>query len=92
MPGSISRRMMWLMLMPMLPAYALMAYPLKNTAVWQYAVPFLSQNQLIQKITRGEAASMEQWAVYLGSSLALVAVLWALAVWRYKQEKLAISG
>ncbi len=84
--------MMWLMLMPMLPAYALMAYPLKNTAVWQYAVPFLSQNQLIQKITRGEAASMEQWAVYLGSSLALVAVLWALAVWRYKQEKLAISG
>ena len=84
--------MMWLMLMPMLPAYALMAYPLKNTAVWQYAVPFLSQNQLIQKVTRGEAASMEQWAVYLGSSLALVAVLWALAVWRYKQEKLAISG
>lgn len=84
--------MMWLMLLPMLPAYALMAYPLKNTAVWQYAVPFLSQNQLIQKITRGEVASMEQWAVYLGSSLALVAVLWALAVWRYRQEKLAISG
>ena len=84
--------MMWLMLMPMLPAYALMAYPLKNTAVWQYAVPFLSQNQLIQKITRGEVASIEQWAVYLTSSLALVVVLWALAVWRYKQEKLAISG
>ena len=83
---------MWLMLLPMLPAYALMAYPLKNTEVWQYAVPFLSQNQLIQKITRGEVASIEQWAVYLTSSLALVVVLWALAVWRYKQEKLAISG
>lgn len=84
--------MMWLMLLPMLPAYGLMAYPLKDTAVWQYAVPFLSQNQLIQKITRGEAASMEQWALYLASSLALAAVLWALAVWRYRQEKLAISA
>ncbi|WP_374248384.1 ABC transporter permease [Thermomonas sp.] len=83
---------MWLMMLPMLPAYGLMAYPLKDTAAWQYAVPFLSQNQLIQKITRGEAASMEQWGLYLASSLALAAVLWALAVWRYKQEKLAISA
>ena len=83
---------MWLMMLPMLPAYGLMAYPLKDTAAWQYAVPFLSQNQLIQKITRGEAASMEQWALYLASSLALAAVLWALAVWRYRQEKLAISA
>ena len=84
--------MMWLMMLPMLPAYGLMAYPLKDTAVWQYAVPFLSQNQLIQKISRGEVASMEQWGLYLASSLALAAVLWALAVWRYRQEKLAISA
>ena len=83
---------MWLMMLPMLPAYALMAYPLKDTAIWQYAVPFLSQNQLILKITRGEAASMEQWGLYLASSLALAALLWALAVWRYRQEKLAISA
>jgi sodium transport system permease protein len=84
--------MMWLMMLPMLPAYGLMAYPLKDTAVWQYAVPFLSQNQLIQKISRGEVASLQQWGVYLASSLALAALLWALAVWRYKQEKLAISA
>ncbi len=83
---------MWLMMMPMLPAYGLMAYPLKDTALWQYAVPFLSQNQLIMKITRGEAASFEQWGVYLGASMALVVVLWAAAVWRYRQEKLAISA
>ena len=44
---------MWLMMLPMLPAYGLMAYPIKDTALWQYAVPFLSQNQLIIKITRG---------------------------------------
>ena len=84
--------MMWLMMLPMLPAYGLMAYPLKDTAVWQYAVPFLAQNQLIQKISRGEVASLQQWGVYLASSLALAALLWALAVWRYRQEKLAISA
>ncbi len=84
--------MMWLMMLPMLPAYGLMAYPLKDTALWQYAVPFLSQNQMIQKITRGEAASAEQWGLYLLSSLVLATLLWALAVLRYKQEKLAISG
>ncbi|QIL19470.1 ABC transporter permease [Thermomonas sp. HDW16] len=84
--------MMWLMMLPMLPLYALMAYPIKDTALWQYAVPFLSQNQLIQKITRGEGASMQQWGLYLLASFALAAVLWAVAVWRYKQEKLAISS
>ncbi len=83
---------MWLMMLPMLPAYGLMAYPLKDTALWQYAVPFLSQNQLILKITRGEAASFEQWGVYLGVSTLLVVILWAAAVWRYRQEKLAISA
>ena len=80
------------MMLPMLPAYGLMAYPLKDTALWQYAVPFLSQNQLIQKVTRGDVAAPEQWAVYLLSSLALAGLLWAAAVWRYKQEKLAISA
>lgn len=84
--------MVWLMMLPMLSALVLSAYPIKDTTLWQYAVPFLSQNQLIQKITRGEAASVEQWGLYLASSLALAAALWALAVWRYRQEKLAISA
>lgn len=83
--------MLWLMMLPMLPAYGLMAYPLKDTAAWQYAVPFLAQNQMIQKVTRGESASIAQWALYLSASLALAGALWAWAVWRYKQEKLAIS-
>jgi sodium transport system permease protein len=81
-----------LMLLPMLPGYALMAYPLKDTALWQYAVPFLSQNQLLVKVSRGESPSAEQWAIYLAASLALAALLWLAAVWRYRQEKLAISA
>ena len=82
----------WLMLLPMLPAYALMAYPMKDTALWQYAVPFLSQNQLLVKVTRGEVPSAEQWTVYLAASLGLALLLWLAAVWRYRQEKLAISA
>lgn len=84
--------MIWLMLLAMVPVMVQGAYPLKDTMLWQYAVPFLSQNQLIQKITRGEAASIGQWGLYLASSLALAALLWVIAVWRYRQEKLAISA
>ncbi len=84
--------MTWLMFLPMLPAYALMVNPIKDTELWQYAVPFLSQNQLIQKITRGESPEPMQWAVYLATSLAIALLIWLAAVWRYKQEKLAISS
>ncbi|WP_313401186.1 ABC transporter permease [Stenotrophomonas sp.] len=84
--------MVWLMLLPMLPGYALMAYPLKDTQLWQYAMPFLSQNQMLVKVTRGEMPSATQWAVYLAASAALAVVLWAVAVWRYRQERLAIAG
>jgi sodium transport system permease protein len=58
---------MWMMMLPMIPTYALMASPLKDTDLWQYAVPFLSQNQLVQKVTRGESPDAQQWAVYLGA-------------------------
>lgn len=84
--------MSWLMFLPMLPAYALMARPLKDTELWQYAVPFLSQNQLVQKIARGESPSPEQWGVYLVCSVGLAALVWLAATWRYRQEKLAISS
>ena len=84
--------MVWLMLMPMVPSYALMAYPLKDQDLWQYAVPFLAQNQMLVKATRGENASAEQWAVYLVCALGLALVLWLAAIWRYRQEKLAISA
>ena len=84
--------MTWLLFLPMIPAYALMAYPLKDTQLWQYAVPFLSQNQLLGKVSRGETAAPEQWGVYFAAALALAVLLWLAAVWRYRQEKLAISG
>ena len=83
---------MWMMMLPMIPSYALIAYPVKDTALWQYAVPFLSQNQMVQKVARGEAPSLAQWLVCIGCALALALALWLVAVWRYRQEKLAISS
>lgn len=83
--------MTWLMLMPMLPGYALMVYPLK-TQLWQFAVPFLAQNQMLLKIIRHETIDGQVWAVYLLAGFGLAAVLWWAAVRRYHQERLAISG
>jgi sodium transport system permease protein len=83
--------MTWLMLLPMLPGYALIAYPVKSQ-LWQYAVPFLSQNQMLLKVIRHETITPAVWAIYLGASLGLAAVLWFAAVRRYHNERLAISG
>jgi sodium transport system permease protein len=83
--------MTWLMLLPMLPGYALMVYPLKTT-LWQFAVPFLAQNQMLLKIIRREPIDLQIWAVYLAAGFGLAAVLWLAAVRRYRQERLAIAG
>ncbi len=83
--------MTWLMLLPMMPILLLAVNPLKSE-LWQFAVPFLAQNQLIQKVIRAEPIGAEVWAVYLVAGLGLSALLWFAAVNRYRQERLAISG
>jgi len=82
--------MSWLMLLPMIPTIVLMVNPVK-TQLWQFSVPFLAQNQLLLKVIRSEPIDAQTWAVYLGCSVGLALLLWAGAVWRYRQEKLAIS-
>ncbi|MCD9031926.1 ABC transporter permease [Luteimonas sp. Y-2-2-4F] len=83
--------MTWLMLLPMVPTFVLMVNPVK-TELWQFAVPFLAQNQLILKVIRAEPIAPEVWAVYLLASAALAAALWLAAVRRYGQERLAVAG
>jgi sodium transport system permease protein len=83
--------MTWLMLLPMLPTIVLIVNPVK-TQIWQFAVPFLAQNQLILKVVRGEVITAQQWAIYLGAGFGLAAILWFAATRRYQQEQLAISG
>lgn len=83
--------MTWLLLLPMVPTFALMASPVKSQ-LWQFAVPFLAQNQLILKVIRNEAITPQVWGIYLASAFGLAALLWFAAVRRYHQERLAISG
>ncbi|MCY7313278.1 MAG: ABC transporter permease [Pseudoxanthomonas sp.] len=83
--------MTWLMLLPMIPTIVLMVNPVK-TQLWQFAVPFLAQNQLILKVVRGEVITAQQWVVYLAAGFGLAAVLWWAATRRYQHEQLAISG
>ncbi|MDR0184435.1 ABC transporter permease [Lysobacter sp. UC] len=83
--------MTWLMLLPMIPTIALIVNPVKTQA-WQFMVPFLAQNQMLLKVIRGEAIDMRTWGIYLGTGFAVAALLWFVAVRRYHQERLAISG
>lgn len=80
-----------LMLMPLIPTIVLMVNPIKDQ-LWQFAVPFLAQNQLIIRLVRAESITPLDWATYLGSSLAVCGVLWLLAARLYHKEKLAISA
>jgi sodium transport system permease protein len=83
--------MTWLMLLPMIPTIALIVNPVKTQA-WQFMVPFLAQNQMLLKVIRGEAIDLRTWGIYLGTGFAVAALLWFMAVRRYHQERLAISG
>lgn len=80
-----------LMLLPVIPTIMLMVNPIKNQ-LWQFAVPFLAQNQMILKLVRSEVISAPEWAVYLGASFGLGLLLWLLAARLYHREKLAISA
>ena len=80
-----------LMFLPIVPTIMLMVNPVKNQ-LWQFAVPFLAQNQMILKLVRSEAITMQEWAVYLGAGYGLGLVLWLLAARLYHKEKLAISA
>lgn len=83
--------MTWLMLLPMIPVIVLAVNPLKSEP-WQFAVPFLAQNQLILRVIRGEGIDATTWAIYFAAGLGLAALLWFGAVQRYRQERVAISG
>ena len=80
-----------LMLLPMIPTIILMVNPVKNQ-LWMLTVPFLAQNQMILKLVRSEAISMEEWAAYLLAGFGAGLLLWWLAARRYLDERLAISA
>ncbi|MBS7458967.1 ABC transporter permease [Coralloluteibacterium stylophorae] len=80
-----------LMFLPIVPTIVLMVNPVKNQ-LWMFAVPLLSQNQMLMKILRGETVTGLEWLVYAGAGMAVAGVLWLLAARLYHREKLAVSA
>ncbi|MFC4729134.1 ABC transporter permease [Coralloluteibacterium thermophilus] len=80
-----------LMFLPIVPTIVLMVNPVRNQ-LWMFAVPLLSQNQMLTKILRGEAVTLQEWLVYLTAGSAVAAVLWLVAARLYHREKLAVSA
>ena len=80
-----------LTMVPIIPTIILMVSPVKNQ-LWMFAVPFLSQNQTIMMVLRGEAIAPLEWLVYLGANIGLGVLLWFAAAQLYHREKLAISA
>jgi sodium transport system permease protein len=80
-----------LILLPMVPTIVLMVNPIKDQ-LWQFAVPFLAQNQMILRLVRSENVSAMEWLVYLAAGFGVGLVLWWLAARRYLDERLAISA
>ena len=82
--------MSMLMLLPVLPTLVLMINPVK-TETWMYAVPFLSQNQLVMAVLRGEGLSSLEVAVYLVSQITLACVILFAAAKLYASERMALG-
>jgi len=80
-----------LIFMPMIPTLVLMVAPVRTQA-WMLLVPFLSQNQLILRILRGEPIAPLEWLVSLASASALAGVAWLAAARLYHREQLAASA
>jgi sodium transport system permease protein len=80
-----------LMMLPLIPTLLLLVNPIK-TQLWQFAVPFLAQNQLIMKLLRTETVTTQEWGVYLSVGFGLGALLWLIAARLYHRERLAISA
>ncbi len=80
-----------LMFLPIVPTFVLMINPLKNQ-LWQFAVPFLAQNQMLLKLIRGEVISAGEWGVYMLCGFGLGLLLWLVAARLYHRESLGISG
>ena|SRR5690606_17244825 len=83
--------MSMLILLPILPTVLLLVNPVKDE-LWQFAVPFLAQNQMLMKLLRSEWIEPVEWAVYFGAGFGLALVLWLGAARLYHREKLAISA
>ena len=77
----------FIMLVPLIPVIALLLYP-APPAAWMMLLPSLSQDVLITALIKGEHLATGFVALSVASTLVFTGALAALAVWRYRQEKI----
>jgi sodium transport system permease protein len=80
-----------LIFLPMIPTLVLMVAPVRTQA-WMLLVPFLSQNQLILRVLRGQTKAPCQKIISRPSARALAGVAWVVAARLYHREQLAASA
>lgn len=80
-----------LIILPAIPSMLMALNPVKP-ADWMYGVPLLSHQLLIEQTVRGEALVAWQVALSVGATLAIGAIIAAVAARLYHREHLAISA
>ena len=79
------------LLLPMIPSLVLMLNPTKPAA-WMYATPLVSQQTVINQLTRGESVLTWQYLASIGVTFVAGVVVALLAVRVYHSERLAVSA
>jgi sodium transport system permease protein len=77
-------------MLPML-VMVLSLHPPKK-ALWVSVAPLVSQNQVIEKLVRGETLSALDWALTVAPTLAVAGVFWWWAARRSRDEAFIVSS
>jgi sodium transport system permease protein len=80
-----------LMFVPAIPSMMFSFVPIK-TQTWMYAVPLLSQQVIITRLLRGDFVPLSGFVLSIVSTLAALALAYAIATAIYRSERLAISA
>lgn len=78
-------------MVPLIPTMIMMVVPVK-TQLWMFAVPLLAQHHAIMRLVRDEGINGIEWAMLIGSGLAIAGLAAAVTARIYHRESLAVSA
>ena len=78
-------------IVPAIPSMIMMVVPVK-AQLWMFAVPLLAQHQAIMRLVRAEGINATEWAVLIGSGLAIAGAAAVVTARIYHRESLAVSA
>ncbi len=78
-------------MVPLIPTMIMMVVPVK-TQLWMFAVPLLAQHHAIMRLVRAEGINGTEWAMLIGSGLAIAGIAAAITARIYHRESLAVSA